>query len=256
MAYDIRIDKFEGPLDLLLHLIKKNEMDICDIRISEITAQYVAFLDEMKSLNLDIAGEYLVMAATLLQIKSQMLLPQPEEELAEEEEGDPRAELIKRLLEYQRYKDAALNFDRLPQLERDVFLHAGDVNEVQGEGEEFNDLEPVGLFELVEVFRGLLRSAPAEMVHEITTEQLSITEKIHTILAELQEKGHLAFAALYNPDTTRREMVVFFLAMLELVKMKLVKIYQNQRHGEIWLSLSVTQLETDEIPLEDPLEYN
>lgn len=237
MTCEIRIDKFEGPLDLLLHLIRKEEMDIYDIEIAQITAQYLAFIDAMKHLNLDVAGEYLVMAATLLHIKSRLLLPLSEEEAAAEEEVDPRAELIRRLLEYQRYKDAALTFNALPQLERDVFLP------VHSAGDESDDsapeLEPVGLFELVEVFRDLLRKAPAEFVHEVTAEQLSVTERIQMILCALQERDRLPFATLLPPQVVRSEIIVMFLAMLELVKMKLVKIYQNSRCAEIWLSPAV-----------------
>ena len=121
MAYEIKVENFEGPLDLLLHLIKKNEMDIYDIPMAEITSQYLGMIDAMKSLNLDVAGEFLLMAATLVHIKSRMLLPPSEEEELEEEEEDPRAELVRRLLEYQKYKDAAETLDSFPLLHRDIF---------------------------------------------------------------------------------------------------------------------------------------
>jgi segregation and condensation protein A len=121
MSYEIRIENFEGPLDLLLHLIKKNEMDIYNIPIADITAQYVAYIDAMKNLNLDVAGEFLLMAATLIHIKSRLLLPQTQEDEPEEEEEDPRAELVRRLLEYQKYKEAALSLDAMPLLGREVF---------------------------------------------------------------------------------------------------------------------------------------
>lgn len=254
MAYEIRIDNFEGPLDLLLHLIKKNEVEIWDIPVAVITEQYLVFLDEMKSLNLDIAGEYLVMAATLLHIKSRMLLPQPDEEVVEEEDADPRAELVRRLLEYQRYKDAAASFDQLPQLDRDVFVHDGTGLEKEGDSVTRQELEPIGIFELVEAFRDLLKQAPAEYVHEVTAEQLSVTERIHVILSALQENGRLAFSTVVAASRVKPELVVMFLAMLELVKMKLVKICQNSRCGEIWLFPAVA-METADIEDEGALGY-
>lgn len=255
MACEIRIDKFEGPLDLLLHLIKKDEMDIYDIPVASITTQYLAFLDEMKSLNLDVAGEYLVMAATLLLIKSKMLLPQTEDELPEEEEIDPRAELVRRLLEYQRYKDAAVTFDRQPQLERDVFTHPQGVLNNEPEASETPELEPVGIFELVEAFRGLLKQVPAEYVHEISSEQLSVTERIHQILSTLQQHERISFTTLVPDQLKRPELVVMFLAMLELVKMKMVKIYQNNRCGEIWLFPAVALDAESDVTKEDDLGY-
>lgn len=238
MSCEISIDKFEGPLDLLLHLIRKDEMDIYEIEIAQITAQYLAFIDAMQSLNLDIAGEYLVMAATLLQIKSRMLLPVHEEESVEEEESDPRAELIRRLLDYQRYKDAALTFAALPQLDRDIFLgtHSGDES-ASDEGTQ--ELEPVGLYTLVEVFRDLLKRAPTDSAHEVTADHLSVTERIQAILTILLERPQVSFRELLPPSVIRSEVVVMFLAMLELVKMKLIKIYQNRRCAEIWIAPAV-----------------
>ncbi|MBE0502817.1 MAG: segregation/condensation protein A [Desulfuromonadales bacterium] len=238
MSCEISIDKFEGPLDLLLHLIRKEEMDIYEIEIAQITRQYLDFIDAMQSLNLDIAGEYLVMAATLLQIKSRMLLPVHEEEILEEEELDPRAELIRRLLEYQRYKDAALTFAALPQLDRDIFLATPQVAEVGNE--EGPELEPVSLYALVEAFRDLLKKAPKDFVHEVTAEHLSVTERIQTILNLLQQRPQLPFSELVPVPLVRSEVVVMFLAMLELVKMSLIKIYQNQRCHEIWLAPAVS----------------
>lgn len=253
MSCEISIDKFEGPLDLLLHLIRKEEMDIYEIEIVQITKQYLDFIDAMQSLNLDIAGEYLVMAATLLHIKSRMLLPVHEEELVEEEEVDPRAELIRRLLEYQRYKDAALTFAALPQLERDIFL-AAPVAEDGGE-EESLELEPVGLYALVEAFRDLLKKAPKDFVHEVTAEHLSVTERIQTILNKLQERPQLPFSELLPASLVRSEVVVMFLAMLELVKMNLVKIYQNSRCAEIWLAPAVAADDAAVAVSEDSFGY-
>lgn len=253
MSCEITLDTFEGPLDLLLHLIRKEEMDIYEIEIAQITAQYLAFIDAMQSLNLDIAGEYLVMAATLLHIKSRMLLPVHEEESLEEEELDPRAELIRRLLDYQRYKDAALTFAALPQLERDIFLLVPVTEEAWAEASQ--ELEAVGLYALVEAFRELLKKAPKDFVHEVTAEHLSVTERIHTILNMLQERPQIPFSELLPAQLVRSEVVVMFLAMLELVKMNLVKIYQNRRCAEIWLAPAVAADDETSAVSEDSFGY-
>lgn len=253
MSCEITLDKFAGPLDLLLHLIRKEEMDIYEIEIAQITAQYLAFIDAMQSLNLDIAGEYLVMAATLLHIKSRMLLPVHAEEIDEEEELDPRAELIRRLLDYQRYKDAALTFAALPQLDRDIFLTVPVAAE-DGE-EESPELEAVGLYALVEAFRDLLKKAPVDFVHEVTADHLSVTERIQTILIMLQQRPQLPFSELLPAPLLRSEVVVMFLAMLELVKMNLVKIYQNRRCAEIWLAPAVAMEDEASAVSEDSFGY-
>jgi segregation and condensation protein A len=233
MPYQIDLDSFKGPLDLLLHLIQKHEMDIYDIPIAEITAQYLAALEVMKSLNLDLAGEFLLMAATLLHIKSRMLLPRDEEEATEEAEPDPRTELVRRLLEYQRYRDAAISLDALPMLGRDVFVSSP--LEAEGDEDEDSEWEPVGLFELVAAFRQLIQENGKESVHEISREQLSVTDKINQILASLSERSSLAFADLLSGLVGRDQVVVTFLAMLELVKMRLARLMQNGRDSSIWL---------------------
>ncbi|WP_432820920.1 segregation and condensation protein A [Trichloromonas sp.] len=233
MPYDIKIDNFEGPLDLLLHLIRKNEMDIYDIPIAEITGQYLATIDAMKSLNLDIAGEFLLMAATLVHIKSRLLLPQSEDEVTEEDEDDPRAELIRRLLEYQKYKEAATELDSRQVLGRDVFARKFPSPEL-AELEE-DEFQAVGLYDLVDALRGLIRNIPEATYHEVTFEQLSVTERINQILSQLAGKENLSFADLFTPSPSRHEIVVSFLAMLELVKLRMVRLLQNSRFGTIWL---------------------
>lgn len=220
--YTIRLGMFEGPLDLLLHLIQKNELDIMDIPIALITEQYLGYLDLMKVLNLDGAGEYLLMASTLLHIKSKVLLP-PATEEGEETEEDPRADLVRRLLEYQKYKKAAAELERRPLLERDVFVRPvpGD-----GTGQEEGELS-VSLFQLLEAFRKVLERAKPEAVHEVILDRVSVEEKIQEILALLQrEKRSMAFQRLFAQEATRRVVVVTFLAILELVKMRLVRIFQ------------------------------
>ncbi len=233
MGFDIHLENFEGPLDLLLHLIRKNEMDIYDIPIAEITAQYLAILDAMQHLNLDVAGEFLLMAATLLHIKSRLLLPVSEDEVVEEEEEDPRAELVRRLLEYQKYKDAAGNLEHLPHLEREVFARKFPAPELAEA--ETGELEAVGLFELVEAFKALLQQAPEPYVHQVETERLSVSDRINAILTLLGDRESLAFMEIFSVRPDRHEVVVSFLATLELVKMRLVRLLQNARFGSIWL---------------------
>jgi segregation and condensation protein A len=221
--YTVRLEMFEGPLDLLLHLIHKNEIDIINIPIALITEQYLEYLKVMRVLNLDMAGEYLLMASTLLHIKSKMLLPISSEE--EEEEGeDPRAELVRRLLEYQKYKEAASRLERRPMLDRDVFVRLALAED--GESTEEEKIE-VSLFELLDAFREVLERAKPETIHEVILDRVTVEEKVQEILTFLQrEKRSLAFHLLFPQEASRRLIIVTFLAILELVKMKLVRIFQ------------------------------
>ena len=236
MSIEIRLENFSGPLDLLLHLIKTTEMDIYDIQMVAITEQYLAIIEQMKQLDLDAAGEFLLMAATLIHIKSRMLLP-ASEEVADEEEVDPRAELVRRLLEYQRYKGAAETLEKLPQLDRDVFVgqfFPADILEA-----ETDDEIAVGIFQLADAFHRLLKEIPAEVFHEVVREQYSVAEHISLLLDRLSVAERLAFREIFATRPTRQELVVTFLAMLELVKMRMVKIEQVTEFGEIWLLLVV-----------------
>jgi segregation and condensation protein A len=232
--FTFRLEMFEGPLDLLLHLIQKNELDITNIPIALITDQYLEYLKLMKVLNLDTAGEYLLMASTLLHIKSKMLLPKSSEE--EEEEGeDPRAELVRRLMEYQKYKMAAGDLERRPMLDRDVF--GRPPLKEQEEPEEEGKLE-VNLFELLEALRKVLERAKPEAFHEVVLDRLTVEERIQEILAFLeQEKRSMAFHLLFPEGASRRMIIVTFLAILELVKMKLVRLFQPAAFETIRVSL-------------------
>lgn len=220
--YTVRLEMFEGPLDLLLHLIQKNEMDILNIPIALITGQYLEYLKWMKTLNLDIAGEYLLMASTLLHIKSKMLLPQPVGE--EEEEGeDPRAELVRRLLEYQKYKTAATELVNRPMLNRDVFIRLASAEEGAPEEERIE----ANLFDLIDALRKTLERAEEETVHEVVLDKLSVEDKVQEILLLLQkEKRSLPFHLLFPEQASRRVIVITFLAILELVKTKWIRIFQ------------------------------
>jgi segregation and condensation protein A len=222
-AYTFRLEGFEGPLDLLLHLIQKNELDIFNIPIALITEQYLEYLQLMKVLNLDIAGEYLLMASTLLHIKSKMLLPKSSEG-EEEEEEDPRAELVRRLLEYQKYKQAALELEKRPLLDRDVFIR---LVAAAPEEEPKEERIEVDLFGLLEAFRKVLERVKPETVHEVILEHLSVEDKIQEIMTLLErENRSMAFHRLFPEQASRRVVVVTLLAILELVKMKRIRIFQ------------------------------
>jgi segregation and condensation protein A len=236
MAIEIHLEQFSGPLDLLLHLIKSNEMDIYDIRIVEITEQYLDVIEQMKQLDLDIAGEFLLMAATLIHIKSRMLLPASED--IEEEEGiDPREELIKRLLEYQRYKEAAEHFHQLPQLERDVFSSYFKAKDLLDDEDDSQIV--VGVYQLAEAFYNLLKEKPVEVFHEVVQESLSVATYIEQIVERLRHKKRQSLKGFFLADSSRDEVIVTFLAMLELVKMGMINVEQVGPFSEVWLSVAV-----------------
>jgi len=227
MDYNVRLDIFEGPLDLLLHLIKKNEVDIYDIPIAVITEQYIACLDMLKEMNLDVAGEFLVVAATLVHIKSKMLLPVDAEAEEEGEDGlDPRAELVRRLLEYQRYKDAAIELNERMMLGRDVFFKGTPVP--FGELEEEAGLVNVSVFDLMEALKGILARAPKERTIEFTAERFKIADKISYVMEVVGNANSAEFTSLFPDGAMRGEIIVTFLAILELAKMLLIKIHQTE----------------------------
>ena len=234
MTTNVQLEIFEGPLDLLLHLIKKNEVSITDIPIATITEQYLSTLELIQSLNLDVAGEFLVMAATLIHIKSRMLLPPGEEEDEEEEGGDPREELIRRLLEYQRFKEAAEELEKREILRRDVFVRPSEVPD-EMESVEF---EGLSLFDLISALRHVLDRFPEERVHEVTLERISVREKMSSLLDDLQRRGKVIFQSLFEAAVSRLEVVVTFLAMLELVKIRAIRIAQEEREGPIVIELA------------------
>jgi segregation and condensation protein A len=233
-AYEIKLDIFEGPLDLLLYLIRKNEVDIYDIPIALITRQYMEYINVMKSLNLDLAGEYLVLAATLTHIKSRMLLP-PSEEEEEGEEEDPREELVRQLLEYKTFKEAALGLNRMSILGRDVFIRDQSFEEIEGnEG----PLREIGIFELVEAFRRVSFVSGQHDIMEIDVEKISLSERINDIVDELEKRGELTFTDLLGETDSRRRLIYTFLAILELMKLRIIKAYQAVPYGTIRVRLA------------------
>ena len=247
--YSVHLDKFDGPMDLLLHLIKKNELDICDISIAVITRQYLEYIKLMKELNLEVAGDFLVMAATLLQIKSRQLLPVNDQEEPEIDESDPRVELVRRLLEYQQYKEAGMVIGARALLGREVFLRAVSEPALAAAQNTEGPLV-VSLFELVDAFRALLQRIPAESFHDVAPgDSLSIADCINEILSLLQEQGTVQFDELVRDEFTRERVIVNFLALLELCRLKMIRIFQGSDHGSIWFIPAVAA--DDEASSED-----
>ena len=226
-ALEVFLDAFEGPLDLLLYLIKRQNLDILEIPIAEITQQYVQYIEMMSELQWELAAEYLVMAAMLAEIKSRMLLPRTTEE--GEEEGDPRAELIRRLQEYERYKQAAEDIDALPQLGRDTFQTGVDVENRQVERAE----PQVSLQELLLAFKDVLHRADMFTRHRVERESLSVREKMSQILDRVPAERFIEFSELFDVNEGRQGVVVSFLAILELIKGAMLDLVQNESFGPI-----------------------
>ena len=233
-----RIEIFEGPLDLLLHLIKKEEVEIIDIPVARITEQYLEYMQFLDELNLDLAGEYLVMAATLTHIKSRLMLPPGE---GEDDAEDPieLTELKDQLAEYQRIKMAAVQLNNRELLDRDVFRRQPQAPDPDEEREP-PPLRPLTLADLVGALREVLRRLPAEAAHEVMGERISIADRIPEILDRLRA-GDLEFTALFSESSTRREVIVTFLALLELVRTRVVRAAQGENFGPIVLALSVRE---------------
>ncbi len=226
MTYQVNLDIFEGPLDLLLYLIKKNNLNIYDIQISFITHQYLEYIDLMKELNLDVAGEFLVMATTLMEIKSKSLLPKQSEELENEIET-VKKQLVDRLLEYQKYKSIVANFFKPRiQVEANVYYRKLPI---------FSDDDyymEATVFDLLTALNGILKKVPKE-VKEIVYEEIHIEEKMRVIMEMLKDKQYISFEELILQEQTRREIIIMFLALLELIKTRQVIARQKDAFGEI-----------------------
>ena len=218
MSYKIKLDMFEGPLDLLLYLVKKDHLNIYDIPIAEVTQQYLSYLELMKLLDLNIAGEFLVMAATLMQIKSKMLLPAEPNQQAQEEE-DPRVELVNRLLEYEKFKEIAENLRQMETGQREVFKRpkTGDIEEAGAETEMYFE---ASIFDLISAFSAAMENVPKEVFYEVIKDEFTVEEKIHQLLHLLLVKPTLAISKLFAEAKNKIEIVVSFLAILELIRMK------------------------------------
>ncbi len=228
-ALEVFLDAFEGPLDLLLYLIKRQNLDILDIPIAQITAQYMEYVDLMKDIRLELAAEYLVMAAMLAEIKSRMLLPRQEE--LEDEEGDPRAELIRRLQEYERYKQAAEDIDNLPRMGRDLFQAEAEVPD------RIVERRPpdVDLRELLFALKEAMHRVDMFTHHHVQMEALSVREKMSSVLERVNSESFTLFTDLFDPEEGRLGVVVTFLAILELIKGSLIDMIQAESFGPIYV---------------------
>ncbi|HLA33174.1 MAG TPA: ScpA family protein [Pseudomonas sp.] len=226
-ALEVFLEAFEGPLDLLLYLIRKQNIDVLDIPVAEITRQYMGYVELMQSVRLELAAEYLVMAAMLAEIKSRMLLPRPLEE--EGEEADPRAELVRRLQEYERYRQGAESIDRLPRVGREVHLVV-----VEGGHTKITRPPPnVSMFELIDAFREVLKRAELYKNHHILREPLSVRERMTRILARIDAETFVGFEEFFDLKEGRMGLVVTFLAILELLKESLLVIVQQEPFAPI-----------------------
>jgi len=226
-ALQVFLEAFEGPLDLLLYLIRRQNIDILDIPIAEITRQYVQYIELMKELQLELAGEYLLMAAMLAEIKSRMLLPRPHSE--EEEEDDPRAELVRRLQEYERFKKAAQDLSDLPRLERDI--HVVDVE--PPERKVVTQLPDVTLKELLIAFHEVLKRAEMFTNLQLQREPLSVRQRMSEILTRINANSFTVFAELFDPEEGRMGVAVTFIAVLELLRESVIEVVQGEEFSPL-----------------------
>ncbi|MDH3615814.1 MAG: segregation/condensation protein A [Gammaproteobacteria bacterium] len=240
-ALQVFLEAFEGPLDLLLYLIRRQNIDILDIPIAEITKQYVQYIELMHELQLELAGEYLLMAAMLAEIKSRMLLPRPVAE--EEEEDDPRAELVRRLQEYERYKKAADDISELPRLERDVFVANADAPERK----VVTKLPDVTLKELLLAFHDVLKRAEMFSNLHMQREPLSVRQRMSEILARIKASSFTGFADLFDAEEGRMGVAVTFIAVLELLRESVIEVVQSEEFAPLHVrAASSVRLVSDE----------
>lgn len=241
MTYQVKINIFEGPLDLLLHLIEKNDLDIYDIPISDITAEYLNYLDFLKDLNLNVAGEFLVMAATLMQIKARTILP-ADISASELEGPDPREELVRKLLEYQKFKEAARFLAHGFEAQRDVFYRGAPIFNKE------DQILDLSMAKLLEAFKGVLDTAETS-VREILVEEIPVEVRIREILDVLEAKSYVSFSELFPKSSKRMTLVITFLALLELIRLKQARVTQPAHFGDIFINRVVD----NELKMEAPV---
>ncbi len=255
--YKVRLDVFEGPLDLLLYLIRREELDIYDIPIESLTVQYMKFLDEARELNLDIAGEFVVMAATLMMIKSRMLLPvekRTAKEGAEEEWVDPRLDLVRQLIEYKKFKDAALRLERMEAFQSSRYSYGGGRPKfAKTATDALGALAHLDLYDLLSAFQDALERASEVKPGELKGARFSVPDKMDYVLERTRSEGQVSFTTLFAEDAPKGEIIVTFLALLELLRQHRVIIYQNAAFHEITI-LPSTEIDSA-APLERPDDY-
>jgi segregation and condensation protein A len=245
MSYKVKIELFEGPLDLLLYLVKKDHLNIYDIPIAKVAEQYLAYLNLMQLLDLNIAGEFLVMAATLMQIKSKLLLPAQEGQVEEEQE-DPRAELVRRLLEYEKFKEVAEGLRQRETDQQEVFKRPkleADKAAAPAEAEVYFE---ASIFDLINAFSQALKDVPKDLFYEVVKDEFTIEEKVHDILHLLLVEEFVRISDLFGKAKSKIEIIVAFLAILELIRMK--EIVARQR--ELFSEIEITRNKANIIPYE------
>jgi len=250
-AWRVALPQFEGPLDLLLHLIQQHEVDIFDIPISFITEKYLEYIMFMQAIAIDVASEYLVMAATLAHIKSKMLLPVPpsdQDDGLDEDDLDPRAELVRRLLEYQKYKHAAHDLASRGLLGSDVFPRGAAPEKAVVE--ELAPLEGCSVFSLIDAFNRIVTARKIKVEHQVDFERVSITERINEMIDILKVRTRVTIEELLPETFSRIELVITFLALLEMTRMKLTRLYQADPLSDLYVELAL--LENGEAPEPDP----
>ncbi len=232
MTYKVNLEIFEGPLDLLLYLIKKDEFNIEDIPIAQITEQYLQYMELMRMLDLDIAGEFLVMAATLMHIKSKMLLP-PEDVEEEKSEEDPREELVKKLLEYRKFKKAAEQLKTREAHQKEVFSRPGTRQPIEDSAQEDKFYFEASIFDLLSAFSKVLKEVPKNKFYEVVKDEVTVSDKIHEIFHILVKKSVIYFLELFNKARNKIDIIATFLALLELIRMKEILVKQDTVFGDI-----------------------
>ena len=252
-AYPVRLQNFEGPLDLLLHLIKRSEVSIYDIPIALVTSQYLEYLDLMREMDLDVAGEFLVMAATLIHVKSRMLLPRPDPS-QEDPEEDPREALVRRLLEHQKFKAAAELLHEKETLRSAQWMRP-DVRMAEIAGEEYEPELEVDLFSLMAAFRAVLERAKLRPQVPLPPAQQSVEARIEQLLGRLSETEACGFEDLFEDASSRGGMIVTFLALLEMIRLKLVRVFQAGAFGPIRVYKRVRPADAPR-PINDPESGN
>ncbi len=253
-AYSVKLDSFEGPLDLLIHLIKKNEVNIWDIPIALITRQYLEYVEMIKDLNLDTVGEFLVMAATLIHIKSKMLLPRPDPSQDDSPQEDPREALVRRLLEHQKFKAAAELLHERAVLRGAQWMRPdGRIAEIAGEDYAYEPEIEVDLFSLLAAFRGVLERAKQRPKMLLPAEEVPVERRIEQLLAMLSETDACGFEDLFHNDTSRGGMIVTFLALLEMIRLKLIRVFQSEGFGPIRVYKRARPADAPQ-PIGDPLK--
>ena len=255
--YKVTLDVFEGPLDLLLYLIRREELDIYDIPIEHIASEYMKFIDEARDLNLDIAGEFIVMAATLMVIKSRMLLPVDRRNVSEESSEDwvdPRLDLVRQLIEYKKFKDAAIRLETMEALSVNSFDYGGGRPKFEKTAADARGaLANLDLYDLLTAFQEVLARANELPHEELKGSRFSVPEKMDVVLERARREGQVSFVALFAEDAPKGEIIVTFLALLELIRQHRVIVYQNAAFHEI--TILPSKEEPDDKPLEIPEDY-